>query len=335
MDALGLVIIKSLLEIVILLTLFAGIMLFERKILGWFTYRVGPTKTGPWGLMQPLADGVKMFFKEDIIPTDADKLVFWLAPIIALFVALTAFAFIPIGPAITIGGKTTPLAIVDVNAGMLAMLAITSLGVYGLALAGWASQSKYALLGSLRATAQMISYELAMGMSVLGVIILTAARTGAMNGLRFTAIVDAQSGHLWNIIPQFLGFVVFYISTIAESNRTPFDLPEAEAELVAGYHTEYSGMRFATFTVAEYINLVTVSTLVTIFYLGGWNLPGLPPSVIWTVLKVFVLIFVAIWIRATLPRMRYDQLMNFGWKVMLPLAAVNLLGTAIWVTVGG
>lgn len=322
-------VLKSVILAVILLSAFAGLMLFERKILGWFQYRLGPNRTGPWGILQPVADAIKLIIKEDIIPADADRVVFWLAPIVSLFVALAAFAFIPVGP---IGGSIFAMA--DPNAGMLAMLAITSLGVYGIALGGWASQSKYALLGALRATAQMISYELAMGMSVLGVIILTAARLGdPAQGLRFSAIVQAQSGHLWYIIPQFLGFIVFYISTVAESNRVPFDLPEAEAELVAGYSTEYSGMRFAMFAMAEYVNLITLSALVTTLYLGGWNGPAFLPGVVWFILKVLLLVFVSFWMRATLPRLRYDRLMSFGWKVMLPLAALNLLVTAIIVAV--
>jgi len=314
---------------VILLSGFAMLMLFERKILGWFQYRLGPNRVGPWGLAQPLADAIKLIMKEDIIPADADRVVFWIAPVISLFVALTAFAFIPIGPLLK--GRA-PWAMADPNAGLLAMLAITSIGVYGIALGGWASQSKYALLGSLRATAQMISYELAMGMSVLGVIILTAARLGnPAEALRFSSIVQSQIGHLWYVIPQFLGFIVFFISTVAESNRVPFDLPEAEAELVAGYSTEYSGIRFAMFAMAEYINLITLSALVVTLYLGGWNGPAFLPGVVWFVIKVAILCFVSIWLRATLPRLRYDRLMSFGWKVMLPLAAVNLLVTAILV----
>ncbi len=323
--------IKSLVLIVILLSGFAGLMLMERKILGWFQYRLGPNRVGPWGVLQPVADAIKLIMKEDIIPADADRVVFWIAPIISLFVALVAFAFIPVGPP---SASLGPLVISDPNAGLLAMLAITSLGVYGIALGGWASQSKYALLGSLRATAQMISYELAMGMSVLGVIILTASRLGdPAEGLRFSSIVQAQIGSVWYILPQVVGFLVFFVSTVAESNRTPFDLPEAEAELVAGYSTEYSGIRFALFYMAEYVNLITLSALTVTLYLGGWSGPGFLPPVLWFILKVLLFVFLSIWIRATLPRLRYDRLMSFGWKVMLPLAAANLLVTAVLVAI--
>lgn len=322
-DSILAVVIRSLVLIVVLLTAFAYLMLFERKLLGWFQLRLGPNRTGPWGLLQPLADGVKMIMKEDIIPHDADPLIFRLAPVISLFVAFAAFAVIPVGPPLQIGELVLPLSIADPNAGILVTLAFTSLGVYGIALGGWASQSKYALLGSLRSTAQMISYELTMGMSLVGVILLAGS-------VRLSDIVAAQEG-LWFIFLQPVGFLLFFISAVAEVNRVPFDLPEAETELVAGYHTEYSGMRFAMFAIAEYINMITVSSLITLLYLGGWRGFGFLPPVVWFALKVSVLLFIFIWMRATLPRLRYDRLMAFGWKVMLPLAFLNLVATAAWV----
>lgn len=315
--------IRSLVLIIALLTVFAYLMLFERKILGWFQLRLGPNRTGPWGLAQPIADGVKMIFKEDIIPQDADRFIFKLAPVISLFVAFAAFAVIPIGPPIKIGDWVLPLSIADPNAGVLVLLAFTSLGVYGIALGGWASQSKYSLLGALRSTAQMISYELTMGMSLVGIILLAGS-------LRLSDIVAAQEG-LWFIVKQPIGFLLFYVSMVAEVNRVPFDLPEAETELVSGYHTEYSGMRYAMFAIAEYINMITVSSLVTLLYLGGWHGPAFLPPVVWFLLKVSFFLFVFIWMRATLPRLRYDRLMTFGWKVMLPVAFLNLVATAAWV----
>lgn len=315
--------IKSVVLVVVLLTAFAYIMLMERKVLGYFQLRVGPNRTGPWGLLQPLADGAKLFLKEDIIPADADRTTYQVAPVISLFVALAAFAVIPIGPPIQLFGQSIELSIINPNAGVLVLLATTSIGVYGLALAGWASQSKYALLGSLRSTAQMISYELALGMSLIGVIILAGS-------LNLYEIVAAQE-RIWFAILNPVGFLIFFISAIAELNRVPFDLPEAETELVSGYNTEYTGIRFAMFAMAEYVNLITMCSLVTVLYLGGWHGPSfIPvPPVLWFALKVACLIFVFMWMRASLPRLRYDRLMAFGWKVMLPLALVNLVVTAV------
>lgn len=297
----------------------AVLLLMERKLLGYFQMRVGPNRVGPWGLFQPIADVVKMLFKEDIIPQNADKLVFRLAPIIAFFTALGVFVVIPWGP-------NEGWIMADPPGGILVYLAIASLSVYGVALGGWASQSKYSLLGSMRATAQMISYELAMGFSVVGVVLLAGST-------RLSDIVVAQEG-LYNIIAQAIGFMVFFVAALAETSRTPFDLPEAEAELVGGYNTEYAGMRFGLFFLAELVHLINVSALITILYLGGWNriffLTAIPPTIAF-LLKVCTLLFIFIWIRATLPRLRYDQLMNFGWKVMLPVAFLNLLGTAAYV----
>lgn len=323
MNGLLFVLIKSTILVVTLLTAFAYIMLMERKMLGYFQLRLGPNRTGPWGLLQPLADGVKMFIKEDIIPAEADRTTYVAAPIISLFVALFAFAVIPVGPPIELFGHSIELSIINPNAGVLVLLATTSLGVYGLTLAGWASQSKYSLLGALRSTAQMISYELALGMSLIGVIILAGS-------LNLYDIVASQE-RVWFALLNPIGFIVFFISAIAELNRPPFDLPEADTELVSGYHTEYSGIRFAMFAMAEYVNMITMSTLVSILYLGGWHGPSfipVPPT-LWLILKVAVLVFVFIWMKASLPRLRYDRLMAFGWKVLLPLAILNLVGTAI------
>lgn len=307
--------IKSLIVIVALLGGFAVMMLMERKLLGWFQLRKGPNRVGPWGLFQPIADAVKMFTKEDLIPRDADRIVFVAAPVISLFVALGAFAAIPIAPG---------WAVVDMDAGMLVLLAITSLGVYGIALGGWASQSKWGLLGSLRSSAQAISYELSMGMSIISVFILAGST-------RFQDIVGFQQAHGWNVIQSYgLGLIaclIFTISMLAETNRTPFDLPEAETELVAGYHTEFSGMRFAQFVMAEYIHMFTATALITLLFFGGWSGPWLPPAV-WFLLKMGALLFLFVWIRATLPRLRYDRLMNFGWKVMLPASVAVLMATA-------
>ncbi len=313
---------KSVVLVIVLLTAFAYIMLMERKVLGYFQLRLGPNRTGPWGLLQPLADGAKMILKEDIIPADADRTTYQIAPVISLFIALMAFAVIPIGPPLQLFGRSIELSIINPNAGILVLLATTSIGVYGLTLAGWASQSKYSLLGSLRSTAQMISYELSLGMSVVGVIILAGS-------LNLYDIVSAQEG-LWFAILNPIGFLIFFVSAIAEVNRIPFDLPEAETELVSGYNTEYTGIRFSMFAVAEYINMITMCSLVTLLYLGGWHgLPFIPiPSIAWFALKVACLIFCFIWIRASLPRLRYDRLMTFGWKVMLPLAILNLVVTA-------
>ena len=323
MNAVLVVAVKSVVIVVALLTVFAYTMLLERKILGYIQLRLGPNRTGPWGLMQPVADAVKLIFKEDIIPADADRPTYHLAPIISLFVALAAFAVIPVAPPIQLFGQTIEFSVINPNAGVLVLLATTSMGVYGLTLAGWGSQSKYALLGSLRSTAQMISYELALGMSLIGVVLMAGS-------LNLYEIVAAQE-RLWYILLNPIGFLVFFISAVAEVNRVPFDLPEAETELVSGYHTEYSGIRFAMFAMAEYVNMITMSSLVTLLYLGGWNGPSwLPvPGLVWFALKVALLLFVFVWLRATLPRLRYDRLMAFGWKVLLPVAFVNLLGTAL------
>jgi len=308
---------KICLVVGLLLLAVAYLTWLERKVIGDIQVRFGPSRVGPFGLLQPIADGIKLMFKEDVVPANADRVIFILAPALSFVPALIVFAVIPFGPS---------FVITDVNVGLLYVFAVASLGVYGSVLAGWASNSKYSLLGGLRSSAQMVSYELALGLSVLGVVMMTGS-------LSLVDIVEAQKGTWlgilprWNIFPQFLGFVIFLISSNAELNRAPFDLPEAETELVAGFHTEYSSMKFALFFMAEYANMIAVAALATTLFLGGWRGPLLPP-VIWFLLKVFAFIFLFIWIRATLPRFRYDQLMGFGWKVLLPLALANVMFTA-------
>jgi len=319
-----LLIIKIILLIAILMGGFAYTMLLERRLLGFFQLRLGPNRVGPGGLLQPLADGLKMMTKEDLIPAGADPFVYKLAPVISLFTALAVDAVIPFGAPIHVFGLTVSLDIANPSVGLLIAFALSSLGVYGLVLGGWASQNKYSLLGGIRASAQIISYELAMGLAVMGVLMIT----GTAN---LEQIVLYQKAHGWLWWSQIIPFLIYFITAIAETNRTPFDLPEAESELVAGYHTEYSGMRFASFVVAEYINMITVSGLAVTLFFGGWLGPILPP-IIWFFIKVGVFIFVFIWIRATLPRFRYDKLMNFGWKVLVPVALVYFLGTAAFVS---
>lgn len=299
---------------------------FERKILSDMQDRLGPMEVGPHGLLQPLADGLKLFFKEDIIPTGADKIIFSIAPIIVLVPALIGFAVVPFAKgSITIFGLTFRPFITDVNIGILYIFAFTSLGVYGIILGGWASNSKYALLGGLRSAAQMLSYELTLGLSIMGVLLLSQS-------LSMVKIVEAQNS-IWFVVLQPVAFVIYVMSAVAETNRLPFDMPEAESELVAGFFTEYSGMRFAFFFLAEYANMILVSCIATIMFLGGWQAPFkflefIPPT-IWFILKAYFILFFFIWIRGTLPRLRYDQLMKLGWKVMLPLSLANIIVTSI------
>jgi NADH-quinone oxidoreductase subunit H len=319
------VLIKSAILLLVVVTSFAYAMLAERKVLGWMQLRPGPNRVGPWGLMQPAADAAKLMLKEDLTPKTADPLIYRLAPFISLLAAFSVYAIIPFG-----ASSSGTWAIGNVNAGILLILAITSIGVYGISLGGWASGSKYPLLGSVRATAQMISYELAMALSFIGVLIL--AGTTSLDG-----IVNAQL-RWWFFVPQFVGCIIYIITAVAETNRTPFDLVEAETELVAGFHTEYSGLRFGLFFIAEYINMLTASCIATLLFFGGWNAPfGLTmvPGVVWFVIKVAFFMFCYMWLRATLPRLRYDRLMAFGWKVLLPLATVNLVVTAIVVAFRG
>jgi NADH-quinone oxidoreductase subunit H len=315
--------------------------LAERKVLGWMQDRMGPMEVGPYGVLQPIADGLKLFFKEDIIPAGANKFLFSLAPILALVPALIGFAVIPFGPNRTVevfGIEFKPFVISDINIGILYILAFTSIGAYGIILGGWASNSKYSLLGGLRSAAQVISYELNVGLAIVGVLLLAGS-------LSLVKITEAQAGGFWHWFafafpaPQLIAFVVYVISSVAETNRVPFDLPEAESELVAGFFTEYSGMRFAFFFIAEYANMILVSCIAAILFLGGWNAPYpgtlLPESVawiegiMWFTIKVYIFLFLFFWLRATLPRLRYDQLMRFGWKVMLPIALGNILYTSI------
>jgi NADH-quinone oxidoreductase subunit H len=322
------VLLKSAILLLIVITTFAYSMLFERKVMGWMQLRPGPNRVGPWGLLQPAADAVKMMFKEDLTPETADPLIYRLAPFISLICAMGTFAIIPFSGS-TAGGLWS---VGDVNAGILFIFALTSIGIYGISLAGWASGSKFPLLGSVRSTAQMISYELSMTMSVVGVLIMAGSTSLA-------TIVSAQA-RLWFVIPQILGFVIYLITAVAETNRAPFDLVEAETELVGGFHTEYSGLRFGLFFIAEYLNMITVACLGTLLFLGGWNAPFGPNDnawigLVWFLIKAGMFLFFYIWLRSTLPRFRYDRLMAFGWKVLLPAATVNLVLTAVAVAIWG
>lgn len=291
------------------LTLAAGLIWLERRLLALWQDRYGPNRVGPFGLLQVLADMIKIFFKEDWIPPFADKAVFIGAPAIIVVTVLMSFAVLPIAPGIIV---------TDLNVGLLFVLAMSSLGVYSVVLAGWSSDNKYALLGGLRAAAQMLSYEVFMGLSLMGVVLLA----GSFN---LSAIVQAQR-RLWFVVPQFLGFVLFLIAGIAETRRLPFDLPEAESELIAGFHSEYSGMKFGMFFVGEYLGVILISSLITVLFFGGWLGPVLPPLV-WFLVKMLFFICFFILLRASLPRPRFDQLMSWGWKLMLPLALANLLVT--------
>ncbi|MCL4351215.1 MAG: NADH-quinone oxidoreductase subunit NuoH [Firmicutes bacterium] len=320
-----LLIVKVILLLLILMGGFAYTMLAERRFLGFFQLRLGPNRVGPWGLFQPLADAVKMMLKEDLMPLQADPVVYRLAPVFSLLAALSVDAVIPFGAPIHIFGQTVSLDIANPGIGLLIAFAFSSLGIYGIVLGGWASQNKYSLLGGIRASAQMISYELAMGLSVLGVLMMA----GTAN---LESIVLAQRAQGWFFLPQIIPFLIYFTTAIAETNRTPFDLPEAESELVAGYHTEYSGIRFAMFVMAEYINMMTVSGLAVTLFFGGWLGPSFLPPIIWFFIKMAIVIFVFIWIRATFPRFRYDKLMSFGWKVLLPVSFVYFLGTAAFVS---
>ena len=310
----------------------AGMVYVERKVCAFMQQRLGPTRVGPAGLLQPFADVLKLLFKEELRPKAADKWLFTLAPMISAITAFVAFSTVPFGPPTTFFGlldEPVNLQIADVDVGLLVVFAVASMGVYGIVIAGWASNSKYSLLGALRSSAQMISYELAYGTALATVILMAGS-------LSIREIVDAQAGNWWGFVPrwyvfpQLLGFLIFMTAGVAETNRAPFDFPEAEQELVAGYHTEYSSTRFALFFLAEYINMVTVSAVATTLFLGGWHGPFLSDElgVLWFLIKVGFLLFVYVWIRWTLPRYRYDQLMQFGWKVLLPLAVANLLVTA-------
>jgi NADH-quinone oxidoreductase subunit H len=329
-------IVKIVIAVGVLLTAVAYTVWLERKLVGHIQNRWGPTRVGPFGLLQPLADGLKFIFKEDLTPPHVYKPLYIAAPMIALTFALTSIAVIPVGNWVTVAGIRTPLQITDVNIGLLIILGVTSLGVYGVALAGWSSNSKYSLLGGLRASAQMVSYEIALGLSLVGVMIMAGS-------FSLREIVQAQSGTFWGFIPrwnifqgQIVAFFIYLMAAYAETNRVPFDLPEAETELVAGYHTEYSAMKFAMFFMAEYANMITVACVASLLFLGGWAGPLFGPPILqailplfWFGLRVFAFLFLYIWVRGTLPRFRYDQLMSFGWKFLLPLAIANLVVTAL------
>jgi NADH-quinone oxidoreductase subunit H len=329
-------IVKSAVLLFILLTAVAYTVWLERKVVGHMQNRWGPTRVGPFGLLQPAADGLKFLFKEDLTPPHVYKPLFLAAPLIAVILALTSIAVIPFGNWVSVGNQVIPFQITDVNIGVLLILGVTSMGVYGVALAGWSSNNKYSLLGGLRASAQMVSYEISLGLSLVGVLIMAGS-------FSLRDIVDAQAGHFWYFIPrwnvfhgQFIGFFCYLMAAYAETNRIPFDLPEAETELVAGYHTEYSSMKFAMFFMAEYANMITVACLATLLFFGGWHGPiygrgilaALLP-VFWFAAKVVAFLFLYIWVRGTLPRFRYDQLMSFGWKFLLPLSLANVVATAI------
>jgi NADH-quinone oxidoreductase subunit H len=330
-------VVKIVLVIFILLTTVAYTVWLERKVVGHMQNRWGPSRVGPFGLMQPLADGIKFLLKEDLTPPHVYRPLFIAAPMIAVICALTSISVIPFGTAIPVAGHIIPLQITDLNIGLLLILGVTSIGVYGVALAGWSSNNKYSLLGGLRASAQMVSYEICLGLSLVGVLIVSGS-------FSLQQIVESQRGYFWGFIPkwnifygcQFVAFFIYLMAAYAETNRIPFDLPEAETELVAGYHTEYSAMKFAMFFMAEYANMITVACLATILFLGGGNGPVFGPPLLRIILptfyfvaKVFVFLFTYIWVRGTLPRFRYDQLMAFGWKFLFPLAIANLVVTAL------
>jgi len=318
------VVIKVLVVFLIVLTAVAYLVLVERRVLAAIQSRIGPNRVGPQGVFQPAADALKLMAKETVIPDQSDRSLFLLAPVLSLVPALMTFAVIPFGDSVHLFGRDVTLHITDINVAFLYVLALSSMGVYGIFLGGWSSNNKYALMGSVRSTSQMISYELTLGLA--GVAVVMLAGTFSLVG-----IVEAQR-HLWNVIYQPIGFVLFWIASQAEINRTPFDLPEAEPELVAGYHTEYSGMRFAMYFLGEYANLITVSAITVLLFLGGWLMPFSTPAwtgPIWFCLKLGALIFFAIWTRGTLPRFRFDQLMSFGWKVLLPVAVANIFLTAL------
>ncbi len=318
------VIIKGLIMVAVLMGAAAYMTFAERVIMARMQLRLGPNRVGPFGLLQPIADGIKLLCKERFQPAGVDQLVFWLAPSISVFIALFVFVLIPIGGTVEIWGHQVRLQIAEVNTGILFLLAISSLAVYGVVLAGWSSNNRYSLLGGLRGTAQLISYEIPMGLSLLTVVLSAGT-------LSLSEIVDAQSSH-WFVWSNPIGFIIYVITAFAETNRAPFDLPEAEHELVAGYHTEYGGMKFAMFFLAEYINILVVSAIAVTLFLGGWHGPGDIP-VLWFAVKVALAVFFFIWVRSTMARLRYDQLMSFGWKILVPIATLNLIVTAYFTLV--
>ncbi|HJL73819.1 MAG TPA: NADH-quinone oxidoreductase subunit NuoH [Candidatus Marinimicrobia bacterium] len=339
MDLLGFIIILVKVLVVFAATMITvmGMIYAERRVSAFMQGRLGPNRVGPKGLLQPIADGIKFFMKEDLIPSGANKPIFILAPAILLIPALMTFAVIPFGSSITMFGREIALQVADVNVGILYILALTSIGVYGIVLAGWSSNSKYSLLGGLRSSAQLISYELAMGLAVVSIILLAGS-------LRLNDIIADQQGYFlsWNVFKQPLAFIIFLVAVYAETNRLPFDLTEAEQELVGGYHTEYSSLKFAMFFLAEYANMITAAALTVTLFFGGWDVPlldesslgllGAILSVLSFILKMAFFLFLFIWVRWTFPRFRYDQLMRLGWKVLLPLALINIFLTGGYLT---
>ena len=319
-------VIKSIVLILFGLVGFAYTTYFERRALARIQTRIGPNRAGPAGLLQPVADGIKLIFNEELIPAKADRFLFLLAPILTVLPSLIIWAVVPWGTSITLFGREIPLYLADINVGALYIMAVASIAVYGIVIAGWSSNSKYPLLGSLRATAMIVSYELSLGLAFVGPILLS-------NSMSMIQIVEKQQETYWFFILQPLGFVIFLLAVLAEVNRAPFDMPEAEQELVGGYHTEYSGMKFALFFMAEYIKMIAVSAIAATLFLGGYSgpfvdtLPWLGP--IYLLLKIIILLFGMIWVRGTLPRFRYDRLMAFGWKIMLPAALINVFITAV------
>ncbi len=326
-------IIKSLILLIALLTGFAYLTFYERKALARIQVRIGPNRAGPGGWLQPVADGLKLIFKEELVPAKAYKVMFVLAPVITVVPALIILAVVPWGGTVTVFGRQVSLSIANINVGILYITAIASISVYGIVLAGWSSNNKYAMLGGIRSSAQMISYELALGLGFIGPMMLA-------NSMSVQDIVEAQRG-MWFVVYQPIGALVFWIATLAEVNRAPFDMPEAEQELTAGYHTEYSGLKFALFFMAEYIKMIAVSVIAASLFFGGYLgfdlswIPVIGPIInpwmgpVWLLLKVLVLLFGMIWVRATLPRIRYDRLMAFGWKILFPLALANVFITAV------
>jgi len=315
-------IVKLSLVLVLLLTCAAYLVWVERKLLGRMQARYGPNRAGRYGLLQPMADVIKLITKEDTVPEGSSRIIFLVAPGVAGLVALLIFSVIPFGRNIMLWGRSVPLVITDLNIGLLFVLALSSIGVYGIALGGWASNSKYSLLGGIRGAAQMISYEIPLGLSVIPVVML--ARSFSL-----VEINNAQSGYPFILVQPF-SFIIFLIAAVAEIKRIPFDLPEAENELGAGYHTEYSGMRFGLFFLGEYITMIILGSLVAVFFLGGWHGPFLPP-ILWFLIKVGLIVFILIWFRATFPRIRYDQLMSTGWKVLIPAALINIIATGAFI----
>ncbi|MEW6364598.1 MAG: NADH-quinone oxidoreductase subunit NuoH [Acidobacteriota bacterium] len=323
--------VKIVLVLLVLVLLVAYMTYAERKIVGFMQVRLGPMRVGPWGLLQPIADVVKLLIKEDITPTMVDKWVYWIAPVLAVVPAFLVFSVIPWGDSVAIFGRQIGQYVADINVALLFILAVMSMGIYGIILGGYSSNSKYPLLGGLRSAAQMVSYEVPRGFAIIGVILIAQS-------MSLVDIVKAQEhSRIWYFVPQLVGFVIYFISSVAECNRSPFDLPEAESELVGGFHTEYSGIKFAFFFLAEYTNMIAVSAVAACLYLGGW-LPPFPnwlpwlkvvPGIFWFLLKVALLLYLFLWFRATFPRYRYDQLMRLNWKWMIPVSIINAMVTGL------